>query len=461
MNPATGETTGKHKFQSLKEVTHKLKLARTTFERVWRAKSVEERASYLLRLAHELRSRKREYAKLITTEMGKTITQSEAEVEKCAWTAEVYANNATEWLKSEVASTDAQLSYVRFQPLGVVLSIMPWNFPFWQVFRFAIPALVAGNTSVLRHSNICPRSSLAIAEVFEAAGFPQGVFTSVITNHEVSSNMIASGYVQGVSFTGSVQAGSMIGQLAAKNLKKFVLELGGSDPFIVLEDADVEKAAKVGANARLICSGQSCIAAKRFIVSKSIAKDFTEKFVDELARKKVGDPLDPQTDVGPLCSTAQVRTVDLQVKDAIRHGARPTLGAKRRPGVGAYYEPTVLEDVKPDMAVATEEVFGPVAPIWVVNDEDAAMRIANGTEFGLGSSIWTSDPQRARVLAERIDSGIVFVNELVKSDPRMPFGGVKKSGIGRELSKYGLREFVNVKSVNIFGMEAQTYNSHG
>jgi acyl-CoA reductase-like NAD-dependent aldehyde dehydrogenase len=390
----------------------------------------------------------------MTMEMGKPISQSEAEVEKCAWTAEVYAENTESWTSDELYQTDAALSYVTLQPLGVVLSIMPWNFPFWQAFRFAIPALVMGNTSILKHSNACPASSLAIESAFREAGASEGVFTSVIADHEVATALIGSEYVQGVSLTGSVEAGSKIGETAGKNLKKFVLELGGSDPFIVLEDADAAKAGQVGANARLINSGQSCIAAKRFIVVRSVAEKFTDSFVGEFEKKKMGDPMDPKTDVGPLFNKEAVATLDAQVRDAVSKGAKVAVGGAAQGGAGAFYEPTVLENVTLGMQVMRDEVFGPVAPVYVVADEREAIRVANDSSFGLGASLWTSDPKKADSVARMIQSGMVFVNALVKSDPRIPFGGIKKSGMGRELSRYGLREFVNVKSVNVYGIES-------
>jgi acyl-CoA reductase-like NAD-dependent aldehyde dehydrogenase len=450
VNPATGEKIGRYRTHSREEVIRKARKAASVFESTWKKLSIEERSNYMRRLAKALRNKKDVYSTLITKEMGKPISQSVAEVEKCAWTAEVYAENGRAWLADELGKTDAALSYVTFQPLGVVLSIMPWNFPFWQAFRFAIPALLAGNTSILRHSNVCPGSSLAIEESFDDAGFPDGVFASVITEHEAVSRLIESNLIQGVSLTGSVRAGQEVSELAARNLKKFVLELGGSDPFIVLEDADVEKAAKVGSDARLISSGQSCIAAKRFIVVKSVAKQFTEAFVRQMEGKRTGDPMDPETDVGPLVNREQVQILDKQVKDAVSKKAEVLLGGRPRDGPGAFYEPTVLSKVSTRMKVMREEVFGPVAPIYVASDEREAIRVANASDFGLGASLWASDAARARMLAAQIQSGVVFVNALVKSDPRMPFGGIKRSGTGRELSKYGLKEFVNVKSVNMY-----------
>jgi acyl-CoA reductase-like NAD-dependent aldehyde dehydrogenase len=296
---------------------------------------------------------------------------------------------------------------------------------------------------------------MAIEGAFVDAGFPEDVFRSVITDHDAVPELIGSDFIQGVSLTGSVEAGSRVGEQAGGHLKKFVLELGGSDPFIVLGDADPEKAAKVGANARLINSGQSCIAAKRFIVVQSIAREFIERFVQEFEKKKTGDPMDPKTDVGPLANKQQVASLDVQVKDATAKGAKIDIGGRPRDGAGAFYEPTVLENVTPEMKVMREEVFGPVAPIYVVESEDEAIRVANDSEFGLGASVWTSDSSKAKGLLSKIQTGMVFINSLVKSDPRMPFGGIKKSGIGRELYKYGLREFVNVKSVNIYELDVE------
>jgi acyl-CoA reductase-like NAD-dependent aldehyde dehydrogenase len=311
--------------------------------------------------------------------------------------------------------------------------------------------MVAGNTSILRHSTVCPGSALAVGEAFENAGFPESVFTSVIAGHDAVAKLMASKEISGVSLTGSVEAGRRIGELAAQNFKKFVLELGGSDPYIVLEDADVREAARTGADARVLNSGQSCIAAKRFIVVESAAEEFVEEFVSQMGKKKTGDPMKGETDVGPLVNVEAVETLDEQVRSSVSKGARVRVGGKPLPGKGAFYPPTVLDNVKLDMKVIREEVFGPVAPVYVVHDEAEAIKVANDSDFGLGSSLWTTDMERARRIAREIQSGMVFVNALTKSDPRMPFGGVKRSGIGRELSKYGLREFVNVKSVNIYG----------
>jgi len=449
-NPATGESLESYAITPDDVVMTMAKKAHVAFEK-WRRLSVEERSDYLRKLAAALRAKKGSYAKLMTLEMGKPITQAESEIEKCAWTAEHYAEHAKGWLAEEHVETDAKSSYVEFDPLGVILSVMPWNYPFWQVLRFAIPTVVAGNTSILRHSNSCPGSALAVEEAFESAGFPENVFTTVVTGHDTVAKLIASNEIAGVSLTASVEAGQRIGGLAVQYLKKFVLELGGSDPYMVLEDADVKEAAKVGADARVLNNGQSCIAAKRFIVVQAAADDFIEAFASQMSKKRTGDPLDPKTDVGPLVNAEAVKIIDRQVRSSVGDGARALVGGIPLPGQGAFYPPTVLDRVKPDMKVIREEVFGPVAPVLVVQDEAEAIRAANDSDFGLGSSLWTTDMARAKRVAKEIQSGMVFVNALTKSDPRMPFGGVKKSGIGRELSKYGLKEFVNVKSVNIYG----------
>lgn len=449
VNPATGEKLASYASMSLDEATTVAKDVGRAYEK-WRSTPLAERAACLLGLAKVLRNRKNEYSRLMTSEMGKPITQSEAEVEKCTWTAEVYAQRAAKWLEDESAETDAKLSYVTFDPLGTVLSIMPWNFPFWQALRFAIPALTAGNVSLLKHASVSTGSALAIEGAFKEAGYPENCFRSLIIDHEVTAALIAGPLVQGVSLTGSVQAGERIAALAGASLKKFVLELGGSDPFIVLDDAEVAAAAKVAADARLQNSGQSCIAAKRFIVHEAAVKEFTEKMTREIEKKVVGDPMDRKTDVGPLVNKGAVKEVDEQVKDALSKGARTLLVGGPQSGEGAFYLPTVLADVKEGMRVAGEEVFGPAAPVMAVKNEVEAVRIANDSDFGLGASLWTMDLEKAKGLAHRIESGMVFVNSLVKSDPRVPFGGIKKSGIGRELSEYGLKEFVNIKTVSIF-----------
>lgn len=448
VNPATGERIASYSVYTAERSLEVARNSQLAFAK-WSRVPIAERQDHLKSLARVLRSKVATYSKIVTLEMGKPITQAEAEVEKCAWASEFFAENAGSWLEDEAAKTDAKEALVAFEPLGVILSVMPWNFPFWQALRFAIPALAAGNTALLRHSNVCPGSALAIQEAFGEAGFPEGVFSAVITDHETVGSLIDSEYVAGVSLTGSTEAGKEIAERAARNLKKVVLELGGSDPFVVFDDADLERAAQFGANARLQNSGQSCICAKRFIVDKRVAKEYAERLAGEFEKKKMGDPTDRSTDVGPLVNQDAVDTVHEQVKEAIGGGAIARTGGKPR-APGFYYEPTVLDKVTRAMRVMDEEVFGPVAPIYAVNDEEEAVRVANDTEFGLGASVWTHDRQKAERVARQIQSGLVFVNQLTKSDPRVPFGGVKKSGIGRELSKYGLREFVNVKTIGFY-----------
>jgi len=452
VNPATGEKLASYRAMSAEEAAKIAKEVRTAREG-WKKLQLPERCAHLPGLAKALRDRKDEFARLITAEMGKPITQSEAEIEKCAWGAEVYAANAEKWLDEERIVTEAKLTYVTFEPLGTVLSIMPWNFPFWQALRFAIPAVTAGNTLLLKHASICTGSSLAIESLFRDAGFPENCFRSLIVGHEVIAGLIAGPLVQGVSLTGSVEAGERIGALAGANLKKFVLELGGSDPFVVLEDADIQAAAKTAADARLVNSGQSCIASKRFIIHRAVADEFVERMVSEFGKKRVGDPMDRGTDVGPLVSKAQVKVVADQMEDAISKGASAVFGRGPIDGPGAFFEPTILTGVKTDMRVWNQEVFGPLAPVMLAQDEEEAIRLANSSDFGLGASLWTRKMERARRLSGLLECGMVFVNSLVKSDPRVPFGGIKSSGVGRELSKYGLKEFVNVKAVSVFSAD--------
>jgi acyl-CoA reductase-like NAD-dependent aldehyde dehydrogenase len=382
--------------------------------------------------------------------MGKPKKESIAEIEKCAWMAEVYADNAEAWLADETVNADGKAHKVIFQPLGVILSIMPWNFPFWQALRFAVPTIIAGNVSILKHSNTVPECALAIERTFINAGFPENVFRTILADHSTIAELMASDIVKGVSFTGSTEAGSRIAEQAGKNLKKFVLELGGSDPFIVLEDADIEVAAKNAVLGRTISTGQSCIAAKRFIVSEKVVEEFSARFTELMAGLVVGDPMDINTDIGPLVNVDALFKVENQVKDAKMKGAKILTGGVHYDGKGYFFAPTVITNTKADMKVVSEEVFAPVAPIIVVKNDAEAITVANSTEFGLGGSVWTHDLERGENVAKQIESGTVFLNNITKSDPRMPFGGIKKSGIGRELGKYGLREFVNVKGLNLY-----------
>ncbi len=454
MNPATGEELASYPLISVEKAMEAASKANDTYRHKWSVLSLSDRAVYIGSIAKLLRAKKAEYAKIITTEMGKPIVQSENEIEKCAWTAEVLAKHGEEWLKDEPTETDAENAYVTFKPLGVILGVMPWNFPFWQALRAAMPAMLAGNTFILRHSNTCPACALAIEESIISAGFPDGVFRTIISSYETIAQLIKSDIIRGVTFTGSVEAGKSIATLAAGSLKKFVLELGGSDPFIVFEDANVREAARVGAIGRLLNSGQSCDKPKRFIVVKNNAEEFTRRFVDEIQNQKVGDPMDHTTDVGPLVNKEAVEKVEGQVKDALSKGATALLQGGPRTGKGSFYDPTVLSNVNRSMRIMNEEVFGPAAPIYIVENEAEAIRVANDTDYGLGASIWTENLDRANSLTSKIQSGTVFVNCQMQSDPRLPFGGLKNSGIGRELSRYGIKEFVNIKSIQIFATDS-------
>jgi succinate-semialdehyde dehydrogenase/glutarate-semialdehyde dehydrogenase len=413
----------------------------------WRRAPFAHRAQRMRGAAAVLRTRKGEYARTMALEMGKPIAEGEAEAEKCAWVCEYYAEHAEAFLREQPRDTDAAVSYVRFDPLGTILAVMPWNFPFWQVFRFAAPALMAGNAGLLKHASNVPRCALEIEGVFRDAGFPPGLFRSVLVPSAAVGPIVADRRVRAVTLTGSEHAGSKVAEQAGRELKKTVLELGGSDPFIVLEDADVRRAARVAADSRLINGGQSCIAAKRFIVVERVAKVFVDEFVDQMRTRRVGDPLARNTQVGPQARHDLRADLHRQVVESVRAGARVALGGEIPAGTGAFYPPTVLVGADKGMPVVDEETFGPVAAVIRARDEADAIRRANDSIFGLGASLWTEDGERARRLAGEIEAGGVFVNGPVKSDPRLPFGGIKRSGYGRELSEYGIREFVNIKSV--------------
>lgn len=448
VNPATGKGFETFPITTKEQVEAKVAKAHEAF-RPWSRLDPEERAVFLQRFAEILRKHREGYAKTMTMEMGKIIRESYAEVEKCAWAADYFAQNAKRFLEPELVQTDAQRAYIAFHPRGVLGSIMPWNFPMWQIIRFAIPALAAGNTAVIKPASASPKTGLHVEEAFREAGLPDGVLQVVVGDYTTGTALIRSN-VTFVSLTGSVATGIKIAREAAKDLKKTVLELGGSDPFIVCEDADLDQAAKGAITGRFINNGQSCIAAKRFIVVDAVADEFLAKVEENVGKLKVGDPLDPATDIGPLYAKSQRDEIEIQVRDALVKGAKLHAGGKRIKGPGWFYEPTLLGGVTTKMKVMREETFGPVLPVFRVPSVDVAIQQANDTEFGLGASVWTRSLSLADDIARRIEAGMVFVNNAVKSDPRMPFGGVKHSGIGRELSRYGLLEMVNVKTVQIY-----------
>ncbi|HEV8404770.1 MAG TPA: NAD-dependent succinate-semialdehyde dehydrogenase [Nitrososphaera sp.] len=445
INPSTGKVIAAYENESPEQVNSKVKAGREAFSK-WKKLDLVERAEYMRRLGRMMRKNREEYARLVTEEMGKPVRQSLAEIEKCAWVCDYYAERAEVFLRDEIIPTEFRKSFVSFEPLGVVACIMPWNFPFWQVMRFAVPTLTAGNVGVLKHSSICLGSALKLEQAFRDAGFPENVFQSVIGDYRAGEALVQAN-IDAVSVTGSVNTGKRVAELASQGLKKFVLELGGSDPFVVLEDADLNQTAYMATQSRLLNTGQSCISAKRFIVVKEVADKFTKLFVENTQAEVVGDPLDSKTTVGPLVRDSQRQALAKQVEDARGKGGRILTGGQAIRREGFFYEPTIISNVNHEMEVVREEVFGPAAPVIVVDNEEEAIREANDSEFGLGASIWTNNIERGIKLARQIESGIVSVNEMVKSDPRLPFGGIKKSGIGRELSEFGIREFVNIKSV--------------
>jgi succinate-semialdehyde dehydrogenase/glutarate-semialdehyde dehydrogenase len=414
---------------------------------LWKEIDIKERSKLMQKAAEVLRKDKDIYGKIMTSEMGKTFTQAVAEVEKCAWVCEYYAANTEVILKQEIIQTDATESYVRFDPLGVVLAVMPWNFPLWQVFRFAAPALMAGNAALLKHASNVPMCAIAIEKVFLSAGFPKNIFRTLLIGSSMVDEVINNNKVKAVTLTGSEPAGKKVAQSCGKVLKKTVMELGGSDPFIVLDDADIDEAVKTAVTARLINNGQSCIAAKRFIVTKNNYNEFEHKFVNEFMKIKTGDPMDPETQLGPIAREDLLYELDTQVKQSVNKGARILCGGERLERDGFFYKPTILANVKPGMPAYDDELFGPVASLIKAENEKDAIRIANDTCFGLGASVWTKNISKAKMFASKVESGSVFINGMVKSDPRLPFGGIKNSGYGRELSHYGIKEFVNIKTV--------------
>jgi succinate-semialdehyde dehydrogenase/glutarate-semialdehyde dehydrogenase len=446
INPATEEIIAEYPDHDARAIEVRLARADSAY-RAHRTMPFAARADRMRRASALLRERSARYAQIMTREMGKTIGAAESEVDKCAWACDYYAENAERFLADEDVTTDAHRSFVAFQPIGPVLAIMPWNFPFWQVFRFAAPALMAGNVGLLKHASNVPGCALAIEEVFRDAGFDEGVFQTLLVGSGAIDAIIADDRVRAVTLTGSEAAGRSVGAAAGRAIKKVVLELGGSDPFVVMPSADIALAAKTAVTARTINNGQSCIAAKRFIVHRDIIEEFERRFVETLASLRVGDPLDRDVAIGPLARPEFVDELHAQVERSVGAGARIALGGSRREGTGYFYEPTVLSGVRPGMSAFDEETFGPVAALIAADDIDDAIALCNRSRFGLGASAWTSSASERERFVREIEAGSVFINGLVKSDPRLPFGGVKASGVGRELAAFGIREFVNIKSV--------------
>lgn len=449
LNPATGVILREYDEMPEQEIGEIIAAVAETFSS-WRTHSFAERAKPMRAAATLLKERSKTYGRLMAEEMGKPLKQGVAEAEKCAWVCEYYADNAEQFLAREYIETDASRSFVTFQPLGTVLAVMPWNFPFWQVFRFLAPALMAGNTGVLKHSSNVSGCALAIESVIRDAGFPDNVFRTLLAGSKQVAAIITNPHIKAVTLTGSTPAGQAVAAAAGAVLKKTVLELGGSDPYLVLEDADLDTAADICASARLINSGQSCIAAKRFIVVDAVREKFTDMFVEIMRGKTMGNPLDGEYDIGPQARRDLRDDLHRQVQQSVEKGATLLLGGEIPDGDGAFYPPTVLANVRKGMAAYDEETFGPVAAILPARDEKEAIHIANDTNFGLGAAVFTRDAERGeRVAAEQLEAGSCFVNALVKSDPRLPFGGIRESGYGRELSAFGIREFVNIKTVYV------------
>jgi len=448
INPATEEVLNEYDIMTEDQIKGAAKQAKNAFFE-WK-KDIDKRAEFLYAFAKELRKNKEHLAKTATQEMGKAIKEARSEVEKCAWTIEYYADHGKIFATDEIVNTDARKSIITFEPLGVIGSIMPWNFPYWQGLRFAAPSLMVGNTIVLKPASATMQCGIEIEKTFSKAGVPQGVFQTLIGDSRIAETLIDSDGINAVTFTGSVPVGAKVAQRATSKLKKTVLELGGSDPFIICDDADIEKASTGAVKGRFINCGQSCIASKRFIVVKNIADQFTEKFVQKTEKLKVGDPLSDDTDIGPVVNSKSLENMEGIVNRTIKEGAELLTGGERANNKGYFYRPTILKNVLPGMEIAQEEVFGPVAPIITANDDQEAIKIANDSKFGLGASIWTQDLEKAERFSAMIESGIVTVNSMVVSDPRVPFGGIKNSGFGRELSRYGMLEFVNIKSVRFY-----------
>jgi succinate-semialdehyde dehydrogenase/glutarate-semialdehyde dehydrogenase len=446
INPATGEVIKKFDALTDAQVDDKITKAAAAFHS-FRKTPFADRARWMTKAAEILESEKEAIGRLMTLEMGKTLPSAIAEAEKCAATCRYYAENAARFVADEPIATSAAKSFIRYQPIGIVLAVMPWNFPFWQVFRFVAPGLMAGNVGLLKHASNVPQCALKIEEIVRRASFPKGVFQALLIGASQVDRILNDPRVAAATLTGSEQAGIQVGISAAKRIKKVVLELGGSDPFIVMPSANIQEAAVTAVKARVMNNGQSCIAAKRFIVHEKIADQFEKEFVSRMQSLKLGDPFDPKTDVGPLATTDAVKDLDADVQKSIHAGAKLLTGGKPIAGAGNFYPPTVLANIPKDSPAYREELFGPVACVFRVKSIDAAVAVANDVRFGLGASAWTNDPAEREIFINELEAGMVFINQMVVSDPRVPFGGVKASGHGRELGPYGIREFTNIKTV--------------
>ncbi len=446
INPANEEVIETFEAFTDQQIDEALEQAKAAFK-VWRGSSFSERSILFHRFATYLRDNKTRLAEIATREMGKTVVEAEAEVEKCAFNCDYYAENAEKFLADRPIEANGSESYVAFQPLGVVLALMPWNFPYWQVMRFAAPTLMAGNTAVLKHASNVSRVALEIEQAFRTCGFPEGVFRAVLVPGGETKALIEDERIAAVTLTGSEEVGIAVASSSGHELKKHVLELGGSDAYIVLADADIDAAAKTAARARNQNNGQSCIAAKRFIVVEAVADEFTRKFVEQVEQLRVGDPLDRETNIGPMARADLRDTLDRQVQETLKQGAQLACGGRRVGEKGYYYAPTVVVEVTPEMTMFREETFGPAAAVIRARDTRHAIELANMSRFGLGGNLWTRDIEQARLIARELESGAVFINGMTASDPRLPFGGVKHSGYGRELSEFGIHEFVNVQTI--------------
>jgi succinate-semialdehyde dehydrogenase/glutarate-semialdehyde dehydrogenase len=446
INPVTGETLKTFEALNDAQIEKRLKQAADTFK-TYRHTSFKSRKEMMERAADILETDKLEFGKIMTLEMGKPFKAAVAEAEKCAFVCRYYADNAQRHLNDQIVETNAKRSYVHFQPLGPILAVMPWNFPFWQVFRFAVPALMAGNVGLLKHASNVPQCALAIEDIFRRAGFPDGSFQTLLVGSDAVESILKDDRVVAATLTGSEPAGRSVASIAGRQIKKTVLELGGSDPFIVMPSADFEKAVETAVKARTINNGQSCIAAKRFIIADEIYDKFAARFVEGMKALRIGNPMEESTDIGPLATPQIVNDLAEQVKRAIASGVRILTGGHKLDRPGNFYEPTVLDNIDPSSAVSCEEIFGPVAMLFRVKNIDEAISLANATPFGLGSAAWTNDHTEQTRFIEELEAGSVFINGMVASDPRLPFGGVKNSGYGRELAEFGIREFVNIKTV--------------